>query len=538
MEEKPPEEIQEKILASFSNSKYIGIKKEYTLGFSDSRVLAAGFELEYQYDSKIINGLDGTYIVKIGSDIWSESVKNFYQKLPKNEATRSLVIPYHMRSCPVEGYRGVAYGVAFDSLLEPQPLLNILDEKSNHEKETQKQIEDLSKSLADWYLSNQTTTEIMNPYELIINMLTNARAEKLVKKGATILPDWSLNDPQIHFDGSGKILPNPLFYLQSTSWATSKDYNKPTCFFTLIHGDLHTGNVICYPQSIHKPMLIDFDQSIEKGIPFFDLAYLEYDIIRHILPVDKPGNRESFLSLLNYSMNTILGDQNSPGWDANIPWNLILPLRQVVNRLKTGWHEDAELIWWLATVTVGLNFAQKGDETRSSYERMAGLIYAAFGLERAFAANHQKLLSGPSCYIHWINKDPIPHHTANHKETTQKVLKTRGANIVEELSNASGIFTEDRHILWKECSAIEAMLKQMGDFLEKLEDILSKDNFSLLNAKNKQSRVLGLINILKISHPPSSSQDNLPRNYKKDLNNTYNEVQKLLRDVNSILQEL
>ena len=368
----------EAILDSFPNSEYAGIKRRYNTGYSGSPVFAV------QYRPKNKYGLNGTFIVKIGSVDWAHTEEALYKSLLES-ALASLLAHCHMPSLPLNGQAAVAYGVAFDALLAPQPLMSILDERIVREEAVQKQVGSLAQALVNWYLDSGNLTKkniVEGPYELVFRMLTTKRTEDLLKRVGETLPFWDPNALQITVEGLTQRLPNPLLYLQETSW--QRIALNPNCPLGRIHGDLHTGNVICSPTLLDLPKIIDFDQSAENGVPFFDLAYLEFDIMRHLLSVEQESKRKYWLSLLDYSMVRIEGglDPQPLPWDVRRAWQFIQPLRQEVQRLQVAGGEDYEMVWWLSTVAVGLNFARKGDLTRSRFERMAGLLYAAYGLAR------------------------------------------------------------------------------------------------------------------------------------------------------------
>ena len=206
--------------------------------------------------------------------------------------------------------------------------------------------------------------------------------------------------------------PNPLVYMQKATWQQLGIEHNSKCFIGRIHGDLHTGNVICSSTSQQIPHIIDFDQSMEDGVPFFDLAYLEFDIMRHVLAVEQEGNRRNWISLLDVSMAKIEGGEQNLPWDADRAWGLIQPIRQGVQRLLASAREDAsgredyEIVWWLSTVAAGLNFARKGDQTRSRFERMAGLLYAAYGLARILEIfGVKESMTEQTSFVPWLQKE-------------------------------------------------------------------------------------------------------------------------------------
>jgi hypothetical protein len=394
--------LQDKLLRAFPNTEFSGIKREYDTGRSGSPVFAVKFKPKNTY------GLNGTFIVKIGSESWATDEQAFYNH-PTTDALTPLLARPHMPSLPIEGQVAVAYDVAFGSLIEPQPLMSILDEGSQSEGEAQRQIRDLSRALVDWYLGSDISRNsvVSDPHTLLFQMLTPKRTDDMVEKLGKALPFWEPDALQISVEGLNRRLPNPLAYMQKGTW--SKIQYNPNCPIGRIHGDLHTGNIICLPKAKNLPKVIDFGQSVPDGVPFFDLAYLEFDIMQHLLSVEQVEDRTQWLSLLDFSMARIVRKQQKMTWDAARAWKFIQPIRQQVKRLQAVDSEDYEIVWWLSTVAVGLNFARKGDHTRSPFERMAGLLYAAYGLARILDMLHVKeLITGHAPFIPWIQEKFSP----------------------------------------------------------------------------------------------------------------------------------
>src|SRR5215472_16529738 len=165
------EALRDKLLDSFPNSKFDGVIRAYGSGHSGSPVLAVHYKRKNKY------GLDGTFIVKVGSEDWAHAEEVFYNKLYGDKALAPLLARFHMPSRPCEGQAAVAYDVAFESVIVPQPLMSILDDKSYSEEEVQKQVEALMQALVNWYLkSNIANNSIVeDQHALIFRMLTAKR---------------------------------------------------------------------------------------------------------------------------------------------------------------------------------------------------------------------------------------------------------------------------------------------------------------------------------------------------------------------------
>ncbi|HEU5381040.1 MAG TPA: phosphotransferase [Ktedonobacteraceae bacterium] len=416
--------LRDKILGSFPNSSYLGVVYEYNTGRSGSPVFAVHYKPKNRY------GLDGTFIVKIGAEEWAEKEQELYDSL--SASAPPLLTQGIMHTPPFEGLSAVAYEVAFNALIEPKTLMNILDEGKERQEKVQQQIKELVQALVDWYIANRRPV-VKKPYDLLAHMLTERRTRDLLQRMQTTLPFWKADVSHIIVQGLERLLPNPLAF----EAICEKISHNPSCPLVRIHGDLHTGNIICFLESQQIPKVIDFEQSVPDGVPFFDLAYLEFDMTRHLLSVEQRKGRQDWLALLNASMTDIQGSQRIDSWSAERAWTFLEPIRQEVSRLQQVGGEDYEVVWWLSTVAAGLNFARKGDHTRSLFERMAGLLYAAYGLDRLLKMFNvqesaiQKATSFPS--IPWLSGDFPPQASSEPpaRETIQATPATLTADSSE-----------------------------------------------------------------------------------------------------------
>lgn len=396
--------LQKQLLDSFPNTKSLGIVYQYSTGQSGSPVFAVHYQSKNRY------GLEGTFIVKIGPEDWAEKEQEF-SDTHYDKDSDSLLMKCHMHTPALKGQSAVAYEMAFGNILKPKTLMHILDEGAGSEEEARKQIQKLANALVNWYhLQIQKTQQLVcNPYTLLCHMLTEKRTNNLLERIKKALPFWNPEASHILVNGHSRSLPNPLAYKQICE-KISYSLVTPT---SRIHGDLHTGNVVCILDSEDVPKLIDFDQSVPNGIPFFDLAYLEFDIIRHMLPVEQEKHRKEWLTLLDASMTDIQEVPKLARWGASRTWSFLEAIRQEVARLLQNGPDLYEAVWWLSTVATGLNFARKGDETRSPFERVAGLLYAAYGLSQFLKAlnMHELPMEGPPCIVSWLEGSSSLQHS-------------------------------------------------------------------------------------------------------------------------------
>jgi hypothetical protein len=400
--------LRDRILASFPNTTYIDTLREYDGGRSGSLVLLVKFIPENKLLPQY--GLNGYFIVKIGLEDWCAAERKFYNEQSTTALIDLLARP-HMPSQVIEGKIALAYDVAFGSALKPRTLMNILDEGGQSETKVQQQIRVVSQALVKWYCTNDISQNgaADDPLTLIYRMLTPRRADDMVDKMRHYLPIWRPDSLQINIDGLNTRLPNPLAYMQKDTWDKHKIDYRPFFPIARIHGDLHTGNIICHPQAKSPPKVIDFGQSVPDGVPFFDLAYLEFDIIQHVLRIEREDGRRQWLTLLDIIMNTVVPKPSNLFSDVARAWKLILPIRQQVQEMQKVDRENFEIVWWLATIAVGLNFARKGRETRPVHERVAGLLYAAYGLARTLHIfDAEKLSTQGMLFIPWIKGNFSP----------------------------------------------------------------------------------------------------------------------------------
>jgi hypothetical protein len=196
-------------------------------------------------------------------------------------------------------------------------------------------------------------------------------------------------------DPSGKgdplNLPNPAYTL-----TTPDVWKQPRLLVarTPMHGDLHTGNIICQVKRSHErpdtatPWLIDFAEYRVEGVPFYDLAQLEFDLLRCYLPAHTADDWREWFALLRFINGTDLrpvGD--APGQLAPHAWKLIQPIRvfvqeqlEVARKKAPGVELELERLWHLVRAAVGMRQAQREREPHGW--RSAGLLYAALAIRQ------------------------------------------------------------------------------------------------------------------------------------------------------------
>jgi NB-ARC domain/Ternary complex associated domain 9 len=360
--------------------------------FDSGRSNSPVWIVDFQSDTS--SGLTGSYVVKVGSPRWAQAEAAFYT----SQAAASLADHLARFQAISEAQRdaqAIAYDLAYPQTLDTLSLVDLL--RDYQHEEIRHQTETLARALFEWnewsLAPRQDRMDRMAPPDAIRSML-GRRAEDLGDTLAAKLPWWDQRARYFVIDGADILLPNPLTVLDPAWWPALRDDQlaKWVCPLGFTHGDLHGHNILCLPATDHQPRLIDFSDYAQRGIPFFDLAYLEYDILQHVVGLQSPGARSQWLALLDVIMADILPKSELQRDLQLAPltrevWFLIEPLRQTAHAIATQCHpthSDGYVIAWrLASIAAGLNFARKGtaaDTQRPERERVAALLYAAYAL--------------------------------------------------------------------------------------------------------------------------------------------------------------
>jgi hypothetical protein len=162
---------------------------------------------------------------------------------------------------------------------------------------------------------------------------------------------------------------------------------------TQMHGDLHTGNIICRLESDrriseHSPQIIDLALYEPEGHAFFDLAYLEFDLLIRCLPIENSAHWADWLAVLRHlNVSGIRPEGQPPGVRPAAAFELVQPIRlwvtdlieQIKERSDTT-AEDYVSLWWVAAMAAGLSMSRS--RHAEPWKRSAALIYAAWAAEQ------------------------------------------------------------------------------------------------------------------------------------------------------------
>lgn len=444
------EKEQQAVLNNFSKLVFVDKQISYDTGRSGAIVFAGRFRPK---------GSDGpgftqTYVVKIGKRSWAEREQSFFTS-EAAQSLKHLMTSLHDTSFPLspqaQTMAAMAYTIAGDTLLKRVPLSEAFKSiGALNEERAIGQIETLARALVDWHIESKNIFDnpgpLCAPNELLCKMLGGRRVQDINARLREELPRWDQDKLRFYFNS--REIWNPLPYLKEDAWSWTN--YKPTFPVGRIHGDLHTGNILCpkSPQDSTLPTIIDFGQTAEDGVPFFDFAYLEYDILQNIFRADDSLYGDLWRDLLNYTMSTIDPSQ-SQRLETNIhsverAWAFIKPIREQVNRLlkhvedttQLSKREDYEIAWWLATMAVGLNYARKGDrdQHRPPQERQAALFYASFGLEKLYdlLGSENTPREASSIIVHW---EGTVHAQSPNPPTLPRETKTLPVTEEEQLQH-------------------------------------------------------------------------------------------------------
>ncbi len=377
--------------------------------------------------------LDGWYFVKVGDQRWADREERIYRDIAEKEF-EEIAARYVARTQPQrESDRvAIAYEPTFGTVLGTSSLNQLLNDPSQEgERECVRNIERLINRLILWNKPAWEPDHIdqaggRKPLDVIKSMFTQERLQKVLPRLAADLPDWDwdLDTPNIWLPEvrtKNMLLPNPLAYLRETTWQNLAQRDVYLGSYTLpypkgrSHGDLHTRNVICLPKTEECPQLIDFADFMRERCLFFDLAYLEYDLLRSCFSsFSNSQERNKWLGFLDWVMAREIVPTDTPATSYQRPYYHISPIRKAVSeRVAALNHEPRsvrqgfEVAWWAATVAVGLNYASK--KNIAQHERKGALLYAAFGLNRLLSVYDLRSANHDAAPVLWIGEDfPMP----------------------------------------------------------------------------------------------------------------------------------
>jgi len=226
-------------------------------------------------------------------------------------------------------------------------------------------------------------------FSRMLNLGGDDRISDLAERASTYF-GLEANHDYMCFQSS-PMLPNPFaFIFKPELWDGKADLGVP---LGPIHGDCNAKNIMCIrPASETTPSLIDFAQYDDENSAFFDVAYLEVDLLLRRHP-ELGSNWRTWLTFMEtLSKDVKTNDEpNSP--NELMLFRTVMPLRTFVqaqlesvqrNPKTRSKVRDFKVAWWLSCVAAGLLFARRLN-TRPE-QRMAALLYAGYCMKSALKA--------------------------------------------------------------------------------------------------------------------------------------------------------
>lgn len=373
----------------------VEIVRMYTGGLSGAPVILAYFT------ATSACSLAGFHVVKFGKKGWATKERRFYEAHQDGPLSSLLRSRYALHTERVRGLTwpsAVVYTTAFEKVIQTDTLADMVREALSLQSEgvpdaAVRQIERVVRVLLRWNALDQPDSmrdhKGADPWSLLTMMLTPKRTN-LLERLRQHLPQWPERDSVIGIYEQARrqahLLPNALAYFTESAWADTQV--RPLYAPGRAHGDLHAGNVLVHADADLDPALIDWGDYNATSLPFYDLAYLEYDLAQRALPPTTPEYREQWWELVSALMRDpgqVNPQLDIAGGRLGKAWALVQPIRRLAKMAcqvdGTSWDDFYTATWWLAVVAVGLNFARKGHDGREPLERAAALLYAGRGLE-------------------------------------------------------------------------------------------------------------------------------------------------------------
>lgn len=349
---------------------------------------------------------DKLYIVKVAPH---QLIDSEYEAHSSAQSLFGKQVPQVVsRSEIINNRRAILVDVAHDNLLDAETLANVIKEQPLDF--APQQIRQLVTQILSWQQTmqsdniqlsaNNTTTSAvsaMSAPEMLRFALDGNRNDRVdgpESVGNRLSKALNLREEDPRIDIGRAVLPNPLAYLKNANlWHSEKAVvrNMRWDFPTgPSHRDLHADNIICLVQEepIH-PIIIDWATFEPNNLALFDLAYLEFDILRRRMSFARQdrGAWHSVLEEITKDIELKPITENSPsrirGARAQQAYSLLVPLRQQVGPYCQP-SPYLPIAWWVACVAAGLNWARKVpvDQHRPKVDRAAGLMYSAYALNK------------------------------------------------------------------------------------------------------------------------------------------------------------
>jgi hypothetical protein len=335
-------------------------------------------------------GLKGIHYLKVHRD--NSDAEDLYKVIELND---SVISPYIVGAAEHGGRMAVLYKPAQQSLRRDRvaPLTQLIE----HDVAAAEQnLKGLAALLREW--NSELRDDSATPYKLLENLLGPRRvrgAENVQTRMQRLMREFDemrdqaprlLDCSRMEFAGT-LLLPNPIAFLEHPEWwEATNEFKTIKVQIGRVHNDLHAENIICrHGQSMGvdaRPDIIDFATFRNDQAIYFDLVYLEFDVLMRLCKPEVLDNRRQLVDIVNYLGNPddleLQGVLRAGALGSKVV-DLVRPLRAAACKLfDPDRQEHSELTFWLCAVAVGLNFARK--LTITPYDRLLGLLYAGVAL--------------------------------------------------------------------------------------------------------------------------------------------------------------
>ena len=326
------------------------------------------------------------------------------------------------------GYSYVLYELAHHTTREMFSLAQAIDRRHHYTYDIGEQVRNLLDSALECWYADMRNYHIQPAPFPIVDAFTNAFNTGDPNRFSTLAADIaqhfrfdsSVNELLfLRSDGSEKRserLPSPVFYfLRPQLWLQNSVIRiQPIPS----HGDLQGSNLICnmpgWQFSKDVPSLIDLSDYNEQGLPFVDLAVLEFDILKNLWPKLSANREDDWEQFTHLVLGLTRADfarwEPKRGGLAGDAWSMIKPIRTYVQQLvgviekhATGIGDQAMRAWWLSMIVAGMRAARRGNETTHPI-RSLGLFYAAAALKNLLATCTMDRIDDKQAVLKWFDE--------------------------------------------------------------------------------------------------------------------------------------
>ncbi|MBL8166018.1 MAG: toll/interleukin-1 receptor domain-containing protein [Anaerolineae bacterium] len=376
--------VSEQVIRNLPKVTRIRVKQSLRSGQSGSQVLLVDVDPLPQEAEPV-----GPHYLKVHSD--SEKTSNLLASIDalQNTPIRSAM-PTIADYVVHQDRLAVLYKPAQGGRLSAREVISLGDLLNVDLSSAMEHISGLSVLLKEW--NSRPQKETHQPYQVLVDLLGRRRIHGDESVQSRVKRLLAISDEPLRLIFAGELLlPNPMAFLSHQElWggATSQAIVIPIGH---VHGDLHANNLICQRRKPSAqlrddpfPDILDFATYNPNKLIYFDMAYLEFDLIIRLNSFESREYRKEIIRILPQIMNDDDLTLRTPipgGFLTRTIPDLIRPLREAVESHFGHRADDYRVAFWLAAVAVGLNFARKRTSSVSAYDNLFGVMYSACALK-------------------------------------------------------------------------------------------------------------------------------------------------------------